>query len=371
MSLIRKSFRYVRYYGVPRVAFKAYGRSPNGVLLLYLKCYVLWRRLLTIGRKKERTLLIGCGQYGFGTIGFFLAKAGASIDAVFDINENQCHRFFKVFGSKFVDPYLSSDYTKVYVASNHASHASYAENFLEKGTWVHIEKPVAVSRDDLSRIEGFQSQFRGCVGYNRPYSTFTKKVASCLVQNEPMFMTFLVSGHFLGQEHWYNHPNEGTRLLGNFSHWIDLTLYYLDCIGDSSPITAQLVLKDQDVIDDNITVHLNTAAGSRSIVTFQTLDEPVLGIQESHFYQQGGTIYHLKDYRSLEIIGEKKTFSKSGLKDVGHELMLTQPTTDSSHFTRALEATKLTLAIIDTGKNRKDSLQFNRLNNEPAGAALK
>ena len=96
------------------------------------------------------------------------------------------------------------------------------------------------------------------------------------------------------------------------------------------------------------------------MICFQTMLEPVLGIQESHYYQQGSTIFHLKDYRSLEIVAEDNTYRRRGWKDVGHKDMFIRPSTDSGHFLRALEVTQLTLNMITALQAGISAIEFER-----------
>ena len=39
-----------------------------------------------------------------------------------------------------------------------------------------------------------------------------------------MMISWFIAGHNIDSDHWYFNPKEGGRVLGNLSHWTDLTL---------------------------------------------------------------------------------------------------------------------------------------------------
>jgi len=357
---VHKFFRYVGYYGLVRTLFKAYGRSESLLLFIVLRLFVFIVGSTLNRNRSSKIGLIGCGQYGFSTIGYFLVRQGYVITHVYDVDKTQCRKFERIFKSRILMPHQMVDCDRIYIASNHASHAVYASNFVLSNKWVHIEKPIAVDYESLSMLEPFIGTFNGSVGYNRPHSRYTRNVLKILKKNLPISLSFNVVGHNLRPDHWYNNPNEGTRLLGNFSHWIDLTLFLFNHINDRSSLSLCLSLLDDGVIDDNILVDIKSELGSRSTILFQTRSEPILGIQESHFYQQEGETIFIRDYRSIEIISEKYSKRIRTRKDVGHLDMLKIGRSNHSDFERAIETTKLTLAIIDGLRSGAEKISFKR-----------
>lgn len=355
-----KIFRYINYYGLSRTIFKAYGREQKKTLYLYIRFYILIRRILCFSNKSISVGLIGCGQYGFSTISFYLAQQGIRVSMVHDINPFNIQRFVKIYGSQIVNPSQMFNCDRIYIASNHASHTPYALEFLKRGQWVHIEKPIAVNYEQLEQLKDFKERFQGTVGFNRPHSAYTKHVLRFFRKNVPVSLAFIITGHDLDTNHWYNDLNEGTRLSGNFSHWIDLALFYLNHIEDNSSWDLQISLLDDSIIDDNILVDIKTKLSSRITILFQTRGEPILGIQESHFYQQQGNSLIIKDYRSMETITTQVSERIRTRKDVGHKQMFYCEKSNQDAFFRAMETAEITLHIIDALKRGKRKFQIIR-----------
>ena len=61
MKNIKKVFRFIQIYGFERTLFKVLGRARFN----FIKFPIL---------KKKSIGLIGCGQFGFATIGYFISK---------------------------------------------------------------------------------------------------------------------------------------------------------------------------------------------------------------------------------------------------------------------------------------------------------
>ena len=114
----------------------------------------------------------------------------------------------------------------VMIASDHASHAGYAAAALAAGKAVHLEKPPAVTRDQLDALI---QALRSCaaprfhLGYNRPHAPAVVDLQRQLdTLQGPTVTTCTVHGYRLSRAHWYRWPNQGTRIAGNLVHWIDL-----------------------------------------------------------------------------------------------------------------------------------------------------
>lgn len=351
--------------------FKAYGRGENNLLFFYIRSYIIIRRIIFFKNRATTVGLIGCGQYGFSTISFYLAQQGIKVSMVYDIVPSNSRRFAKIYGSRTVHPSDMFNCDKIYIASNHASHTPYALEFLKRGIWVHIEKPIAVNYQQLEKLKHFKDTFQGVVGFNRPYSAYTKQALSFFRKKSAVSIAFIITGHYLDENHWYNHDDEGTRLSGNFSHWIDLSLYYLQYIEDNSSWDVQISLLDDTVIDDNILVDIKTGLNSRITILFQTRGEPILGIQESHFYQQQGNSFTINDYRSMEYITAGSSKRISSRKDVGHKQMFYLEHSNQDAFQRAIETAEITLQIIDALKRGRKKLKITRVYNETDHTILK
>jgi predicted dehydrogenase len=88
----------------------------------------------------------------------------------------------------------------IYIASNHASHAPYAVAALKRGKSAYVEKPIAVSIDQLAALVAAANTSSGrlFVGYNRPFSKAVRRLRECSLDTAgAMTLACFISGHQL------------------------------------------------------------------------------------------------------------------------------------------------------------------------------
>jgi predicted dehydrogenase len=320
----RKLLRFVAIYGPGRTLFKAAGR-------LRLRPPALTRR-----RASADIGLIGCGQFGFATIGYFLQSAfGPRIAACHDIDPAAARslasalRVERVCSS--VDELLATPGLRtVYIASNHASHADYSSRALARGLDVYVEKPIAVDDDQLLQLLRARRAASGRLfaGYNRPFSGALRWLRERLAIDPAQGITLqcFVVGHQLGTEHWYRRPEEGTRVCGNIGHWLDLMVHVLSWRGRPDRVDIALTWADAAEPDDNVAIAIASDRGDLFAVTLSSRSEPFEGIRESLHFQHGQATAEIDDFRRISLWqGPRLQRRRFWPKDVGHRRAILQP----------------------------------------------
>ncbi|MCE4538157.1 Gfo/Idh/MocA family oxidoreductase [Pelomonas sp. P7] len=321
---LRKFVRFIAIYGLGRSLFKAAGRLRIG-----LPTFALRRPAPDIG-------LIGCGQFAFATIGYFIHSTfGSRILACYDVDpraQQSLARAQRVrstpasINELLTDPRLRT----IYIASNHASHADYAVLALQAGLQVYVEKPIAVTEEQLVRLLRACRGAEGRIfaGYNRPFSSAVRHLRSVMPvdSNGGFTLSCFISGHQLGAEHWYRRPEEGTRICGNVGHWLDLMVHVLSWRGMPDRMDVSLSWADADEPDDNVSITITSDRGDLFTVTLTSRCEPFEGINETINLQHGETIAKIDDFRHLTIWrGSHVQRKRFWPKDVGHRLAILQP----------------------------------------------
>ena len=97
---------------------------------------------------------------------------------------------------------------------------------LEAGKHVFVEKPLALTTDDLDRIER-AAQNSGrllMVGFNRRFAPFSREVASHLAaRSGPVALNITVNAGAIPRDHWTQSADVGGgRIVGEACHFIDL-----------------------------------------------------------------------------------------------------------------------------------------------------
>lgn len=363
-SGVYKVYRFALIYGIRRAVVKALGRLRVGGITRFIV-----NPFNFLNTKNKFISVIGCGQFTYSTSTFFLvARLGNCIDACFDIDSGVSDSYAKAYDAyrcKNREELLQRPKTKiVYIASNHASHTSYAIDAMNKGIDVYIEKPISVTFEQLASLKQTyaKSNSKMYVGYNRPFSKAIKELKG-LMGEGPLTMSCTVIGHKLDKEHWYRIPEEGTRICGNLGHWIDLAIHMLWAKKETKPevIEINVAYANKKNFDDNISVNLTTDTGDLIALIMTAREEPFEGISENIIFQQAGVFGKIDDFKQAEFhIGAKKVKRKYFPKDVGHKAAILQPFENQCRDLHEIfTSTELMLVITDMVRMTKSNTIFN------------
>lgn len=339
----RKLLRFSATYGPRRAWAKALGRLRGGY----------WPASSRRGRGPG-VGLIGCGQFSFSTIVYFL-RAKARIVVCFDTDASAAVSLARLYGVENVASSADELFTcpaieVVYIASNHASHAEYAVTALRAGKRVYVEKPIAVSHAQLTAL---CTTYRTCgksvfAGYNRPFSGAVRDIHSRLSSPEgPLTLGCFVSGHRLPVNHWYRRPEEGTRVCGNVGHWLDLALHILSWRDIPDRWKISLAWSDGRSRDDDLAVTLVSEAGDLVNIVMTARSEPFEGINETINLQWCNVIAKIDDFRFMTLWESDRRYRyRYWPKDVGHRRAVLQPFDDICRNWREVELSSLLMLRI-------------------------
>lgn len=314
-------------YGPGRTLFKAAGRLRMNVPFLSLR------------NPRPDIGLVGCGQFAFATIGYYLFRTfGRRIASCYDVDASAQQSFERAYGvdgsaKSFAEVLANNSLRTLYIASNHASHADYAVAAIRRDLSVYIEKPIVVRYDQLVALLRAirESRARVFAGYNRPFSAAIRRLRREIVIDPAggFSIQCFVSGHLLAADHWYRRPEEGTRICGNVGHWLDLMVHILSWRGLPDRLNISLTIADNNEPDDNMVISMSSDRGDVLSVMLTSRCEPFEGINETIHVQHGETICKIDDFQRMTIWqGERRVRKLFWPKDVGHRLAILQPFRD-------------------------------------------
>jgi predicted dehydrogenase/threonine dehydrogenase-like Zn-dependent dehydrogenase len=126
------------------------------------------------------------------------------------------------------------DINTIAVVTRHNSHASFVALALNAGKHVFVEKPLAVTHEDLQKVrdqfeENQKAGMRGhlMVGFNRRFSPQVKKMKALLEPvKEPKSFIMTMNAGAIPADHWTQDIEVGGgRIIGEACHFIDLMRY--------------------------------------------------------------------------------------------------------------------------------------------------
>lgn len=220
-----------------------------------------------------------------------------------------------VAGRRFSFAEVTSDTTAAFenpavdtiiIATRHDSHADYVCRGLEAGKHVFVEKPLALSHEDLDRIGKLAERSSSLlmVGFNRRFAPQVQTMKRLLDQQtaaKAFVMTVNAGG--IPSDHWTHDPKSGGgRIIGEGCHFVDLLRYLC-----GHPITAiqamQFGRAAADVThDDRMTFTLGFADGSIGTVHYLANGHAGFPKERLEVFC-GGRVLQLNNFRKLRGLG--------------------------------------------------------------------
>ena len=116
----------------------------------------------------------------------------------------------------------------VVIATRHDTHASLAAEALRRNKHVFVEKPLALTVQELRMVvEAHAASSRVLVvGFNRRYSPLVHGLKEFIAAQRPLALTYRVNAGEIPRDHWvYDSREGGGRWLGEGGHFIDVLQY--------------------------------------------------------------------------------------------------------------------------------------------------
>lgn len=325
---VLKTLRYLKLYGLSRTLIKIAGQYHMSSKADDIQGN-LWINERIVGAKSNHNgiALVGCGNFSFSNLAFYLKKRDLNfLLATFDVNLGRAISLARKYrgkfaSSNFTDIITNSDIKLVFIASNHATHASYAIECIKAGKDVHIEKPTVVSYEQLELLTNASKEnptVKIYQGYNRPKSKLYFLLSQYLaVETGPLMINWFIAGHEIEDNHWYFNEEEGGRILGNLCHWSDLTL---ELVGYENAFPCKIKNSSPKNSKSDFVISIEFNDRSCAAITFSAKGHTFEGVREILNIHKGNLLGILRDFHSLELdILERKVFKKLLFRDHGHQ----------------------------------------------------
>jgi len=230
-------------------------------------------------------------------------------------------------GSRFGFSFATTDWRQVVddpdidavlIATRHDLHASIANATLRAGKAVFLEKPMALSEEELAELtEAWRASGQILqVGFNRRFApTFVRLAEFFAARRQPLVMSYRVNAGAAAAGSWVLDPVQGGgRLIGEACHMLDLMHHLV-----GAPVTsvhAQSLANAGPAADD---VALSLSFADDSIGTLMYASGGDRSLPKERFEVLGaGRAAILDDFRSLELFSGGRKTQHGGRQDKGH-----------------------------------------------------
>ena len=224
--------------------------------------------------------------------------------------------------SDYRDILSDRDTDCVVISTRHNTHAMFTIEALRAGKDVFVEKPLALSLDELRDVIVAQRETGRhiLVGFNRRFAPHAQRLSTFLGDK---IASLLTAVYRVGAEHqapsvWYQDlVAGGNRIVGECGVFIDLLFYVCDALPTQVYTTG---IPDPTLhTPDNVSVTLNFSDGSIATIIYASRGDPSVPKDRLEVFGQGRTAI-LDDFRALTLVhrGRKRVYRHRWRQDKGH-----------------------------------------------------
>ncbi|HEX7115965.1 MAG TPA: bi-domain-containing oxidoreductase [Steroidobacter sp.] len=271
---------------------------------------------------------IGAGNYASRILIPAFAEAEVDLHSLVNTGSVSAPHSARKFGFRFVSTDLDSvlaspEVDAVVIATRHDSHGTLVAKALRAGRSVFVEKPLAISLEDLEMVEEALRQStlsdspRLMVGFNRRFAPTVGTLKKLIeAKAAPPAFVYTINAGAVPAGHWTVDTSVGGgRLVGEACHFVDLLRYLA-----AAPIEECCVYGiGTDQAQDTFSIGLRFVNGALGTVHYFANGHSAFPKERLEVFC-GGAVLQLDNFRTLRGCGLK--FPRSwGMRrqDKGHK----------------------------------------------------
>ncbi|GAB4135653.1 MAG: bi-domain-containing oxidoreductase [Planctomycetaceae bacterium] len=198
------------------------------------------------------------------------------------------------------------------IATRHNQHAKMTLQALQAGKHVLVEKPLALTENELAQIEEFYDSWTQrepksppmlMTGFNRRFAPVMDRVQQIISRrSNPMIINYTMNAGYIPSDHWVHGPEGGGRNRGEACHIYDLFTALTNSQVTNLSATPIQPTTEHYRRDDNFVVSIAFADGSVANLTYTALGHSD-GPKEHMRIFVDGKIIDMTDYHGLNVTG--------------------------------------------------------------------
>lgn len=257
---------------------------------------------------------IGAGNYANQVLLPAFANAGARFRSIASGSGVTAHHAGRKFGFQEITSDTATiladeQVNAVAVVTRHDSHAAFAAEAIRAGKHVFVEKPLAITWEQLAQLEAtYRTRAETntapiiMVGFNRRFAPHVVKVKGLLEQvAEPKSFIMTVNAGTIPPEHWTQDESVGGgRMIGEGCHFVDLLRFLAGA--PIAKVQAMKLRSDGSASDDRVSVTLAFADGSIGTIHYFANGHKSFPKERLDVFC-AGRVLHLDNFRKLTGYG--------------------------------------------------------------------
>ena len=215
------------------------------------------------------------------------------------------------------------DFDLIVIATRHHEHADQVIRGLVAGKHVFVEKPLAITWEQLDRVvscyENLLEKPLLMVGFNRRFSPALQKLKQEVAgRRSPLIVNYRLNGGFIPADHWIQGAHGGGRNIGEACHMYDVFRFLAGA--PVTRISAQCINPGSlpYLRTDNFCATLTYEDGSVGNLVYTALG-PKQGLAKERIEVFcDGEAYVVDDFRSLVRASDSMILWQLDIIDKGH-----------------------------------------------------
>lgn len=288
-----------------------------GIVLQYDTERELERRIEVKGRERQsassansvRVGMIGAGVYAQAMLLPFYKAEGVDFRAITTASGVSARDIAEKYGFNYCatsadDVLDDEDVNLIVVATRHDLHAELVRRALLKGKHVFVEKPLALSDEELEGVLGAAANSNGqvMVGFNRRFSPLARAAREFFNGRQaPLSISYRVNAGRIPKSHWLQDPREGGgRIIGEVCHFVDLMQYLTGSLV-TRVYAESITSRNQEMVDeDNSFITLRFADGSNGSIAYLSEGDKAMPKERVEIFSEGKS-FVLDDFRGATM----------------------------------------------------------------------
>jgi predicted dehydrogenase/threonine dehydrogenase-like Zn-dependent dehydrogenase len=252
--------------------------------------------------------IVGAGNYASAILVPAFAESGADLNAIGSssgltaVNLARRHGIREASSDTralIVDPEANT----VVITTRHDSHAALTCDALRAGKNVFVEKPLALTDEEVSAVESAYDAAPGnpilMVGFNRRFAPLIVKARTLIDRlSGPKSFVYTVNAGAIPPEHWtQDREIGGGRIIGEACHFIDLLLFLA-----GSPVADFSSVALESRTGDTVSIGLAFQDGSIGTIHYFANGSRSFPKERLEVFGDGRTL-RMDNFRKLETFG--------------------------------------------------------------------
>jgi polar amino acid transport system substrate-binding protein len=256
--------------------------------------------------------LIGAGNYAKSMLLPNFKAAGVDFRAI----ATRSGVSARDIGEKYNFQYCAADADEVIgdaevnllvIATRHDLHAELARRTLERGRHVFVEKPLALTDEELESVlaAAADGDAQLMVGFNRRFSPLARAAREFFKgRSAPLSISYRVNAGHIPRDHWVHDPREGGgRIIGEVCHFIDLMQFLTGAL-TTRVYAESITSRNHETVDeDSVFITLRFADGSNGSIAYLAQGDKAMPKERVEIFGEG-KIFVLDDFRSATSFRE-------------------------------------------------------------------